>query len=201
VADYTTLVGSKSILGSISNWINRGDLPVAEILAEAQADIYQYLRVREMTAREVLTFAAGSQTTSLPTRFLDPIGFRPDQWGSDLPFVHEGLLGEFRDSSGTLPTGTPSRWAIIGETAYVDVLPSAAYSGTLMFYRQPEPLSGANTTNWLTSRYPSLLRYACMAKGFEHAKSDAAPSYLALMMRSIETANATNEMWRTNQYV
>ena len=201
MANFTTLTGLKTVSGSIANWINRSDLPVSETLTEAQALIYETLRVREMQARAVLTFALSTQTASLPTGFLDPIGYQPYEWGGDLSFVHENGLNEYRDSAGTLESGTPSRWTVVGETAYVDVLPSAAFSGIILYYKSPTVLSVSNETNFLTSRYPSLLRYACMAKAYEHGKSDMAANYLQLTFQTIASINASNEMWRAGQYV
>jgi hypothetical protein len=177
-------------------------LPTANIQLEAEALIYERLRVREMMAREApFTFDASTQTEALPTGFLDPISYRPYEWSEGLPFVHEDALGEYRNSSGTLESGTPSRWAIIGETAYVNVLPSEAFSGVLLYYKTPTALSASNETNFLTSRYPSLLRYACMAKAYEYGKDDRAANYLALTMAAIESANSSNEMWRRGQFV
>lgn len=198
---FTVLTGTKTTAGSLANWVNRSDLPTSIILAEAEAMIYETLRVREMTAREVLTFPAATQTVALPTGFLDPISYRPYEWGAPLPFVFEDALDEARDATGTLQTGSPSKWAIVGETAYVDVLPSAAFSGILLYYKTPTALSGSNETNFLTVRYPSLLRYACMAKAYEHMKAADAANYLALAMQSIAAANASNEMWRRDQYI
>jgi len=82
------------------------------------------------------------------------------------------------------------------------VLPEEAFSGILLYYKQPTALSGSNETNFLTNRYPSLLRYACMAKAYEHMKdTENATGYLALAMQQIDKANASNEMWRRNQYI
>lgn len=198
---YTVLTGAKTVTGSIANWLNRSDLPTANILLEAESLIYERLRVREMTAREALTFSEGVQTVSLPTGFLDPISYTPYEWGGALPFVHEHSLDESRTSAGVLETGTPSRWTIIGETAYADVLPTEDFAGLMLFYKRPTALSASNETNWLTIRYPSLLRYACMAKGYEHMKSQEAASYLQLTMSAIAEANTTNEMWRRAQYI
>lgn len=200
--DYTTLTGAKSVDGSIANWVNRSDLPVATILDEAQSTIYETLRVREMEQRDVLSWSAGVQTVALPSGFLDPISFRPYTWMSALPFVHEDGLTEYRNESGVLETGDPARWAIIGETAYLNVLPSAAYSGMLLYYKRPTVLSGSNLTNFLTIRYPALLRYACMAKAYEHMKQpEQAVGYTTLMLQAIQTAASTNEMWRRNQVI
>lgn len=201
MTSYTVLTGAKTVEGSIKNWVNRSDIPSTDILTEAEAMIFETLRVREMQARSVLTFALGVQTASLPTGFLDPIGYQPYAWGGDLPFVHENALNEYRDESGALESGTPSRWTIVGETAYVDVLPTLAFSGILLCYKSPTSLSGSNEINFLTTRYPSLLRYACMAKAHEHMKTDQVANYLGLAMASIDKANASNEMWRRNQFI
>ena len=197
---FTVLTGTKTTAGSLANWVNRSDLPTSIIVAEAEAMIYETLRVREMTAREALTFGASTQTAALPTGFLDPISYRPYEWGAPLPFVFEDALEEARDSAGTLQTGAPSKWTIIGETAYVDVLPSAAFSGILLYYKTPTALSGSNETNFLTNRYPSLLRYACMAKAYEHMQDGRAAEYIAAAMGAVASANTTNELWRRAQF-
>ena len=201
MANYTTLTGLKTVDGAIKAWVNRSDIPATVILTEAQALIYERLRVREMQARATLTFALATQTASLPTGLLDPIGYQPYEWAVDLPFVHENALGEYRDSSGVLESGTPSRWTIVGETAYVNVLPSEAFSGTLLYYKSPTVLSVSNETNFLTERYPTLLRYACMAKAYEHMKDQQSANYLGLTMQTIADINSSNEMWRRNQYI
>lgn len=201
MANYSTLVAPKTTPGSLANWVNRSDLPSAEILFEAQALIYETLRVREMQSRAVLSFPMGVQSSALPAGFLDPLGYQPNGWRCDLPFVHENTLNEFRDEAGVVSTGTPSRWTVIGEAAYVDTLPDEVFSGMLHFYKQPDALSAFNETNFLTMRYPSLLRYACMAKAYEHMKQPSeAAGYISAAEAAVLKANATNEMWRRNQY-
>lgn len=201
MAGFTTLTGPKTVDGAIRNWVNRSDIPAITILTEAQAMIFERLRVREMTGRATLTFPAATQTAALPARFLDPIGFKPHEWGHDMPFVHENTLGEYRDADGVLMSGTPSCWTIVGDTAYVNVLPDATFAGILLYYGAPAPLSGGNETNFLTSRYPTLLRYACMAKAYEHMKDQMAANYLTITMQTIADINGSNEMWRRSQYV
>lgn len=200
--NHTTLTAVKTTLGSIANWTNRTDLPTTNILLEAESQIYKKLRVREMQARATMTFSAATQTASLPTGFLDPISFRPYEYSTPLPFVDEDGLNEYRDSDGVLGTGTPSRWTIVGETAYVDVLPTTAMSGTILYYKTPTALSASNETNFMTTRYPSLLRHACLFIAHQHMKDmDAATASFQLMEAEIAAANQTNEMWRRTQIV
>lgn len=201
--NYTTLTGVKTTAGSIANWVNRSDLPTDNILLEAEAWIYQNLRVREMVARDTaFQFDSAAQSEALPSGFLDPIAFTPHGYYEPLPFVHEDKLEELRDADGALESGTPSRWTIIGTTAYVDVSCSANFAGVLSYFKQPDALSGSNETNFLTTRYPSLLRMACMAHAYEHMKdTPRAREYFQLAMVKMEEAMRTNEMFRRGQHV
>lgn len=197
---------AKTTEGSIRNWLNRNDIPVTNILLEAEADIYQYLRVREMITDEAFTFSTSTSSkalSSLSATFLDPIQFVPYEWGTPLPFYHEKKMPFSRDSAGALfSSATASAWTIIGSTAHLDVLLSAAFSGRMMYYAQPTALSASNETNFLTIRYPSLLRYACVSKAYEHMKDwGRAKEYMGMMMQALGVANATNEMWRRSQHV
>lgn len=200
--DYTTLAGPKSTPGSIANWLNRTDLPVAEILSEAEAWIYERLRVREMHAVTTLTFWANSSSAALPSDFLDPISYVPYGWSKPLDYVHEGSLRRFRDQDGNLfRSPWPSQWAVIGTSAYVDVELDEDFSGELVYYARPPALSSSNKTNWLTARYPRLLRTVCMGVGYEHMKDHAqADRYFARGEALIAEAASTNESYRRTQY-
>jgi len=199
--NYTMLIGTKATAGSIANWVNRSDLPTDAILFEAQAWLYQRLRVREMHATGTLTFAEGDDSVAAPSGYLDPISFVPWGWGDPMLFVGPESWRPFRDETGALQTAAPSQWTVIGETAYVDVLPEAEFAGQLLYYKQPDALAAStNETNWLTRRYPTLLRYACMARAYEHMKdAQSAATYLQLAMASIAEAAATNDMARRGQ--
>lgn len=202
--DYSTLVAGKTTSGSLANWVNRSDLPTSTILAESQAWIYQRLRVREMQERQVpFTFTTSGNSLALPSRFLDPIAFTPYGWGDPLPFVEETQLNDVRDEDGNLYESTPSRWAIIGETAYVDVQPVETFSGVLHYFKQPADLAATtNETNFLTIRYPSLLRFTCMAVAYQHMKDSVrTQEYSAYAENALQEAMRTNEMFRRGQHV
>lgn len=201
--NWTTLTAAKSTSGSIANWVNRSDLPTTNILIEAEAWIYQYLRVREMVTDEAVTIAEDASSKALSTlsgTFLDPVHFIPYEWGTELLYVNEANFKPGRTSAGALYEGTPSYWTIINATMHVDVLCNAAFSGRMMYYAQPAALSVSNETNFLTVRYPRLLRQACLIMAYEHMKDDQrAQQYTVMAMGSIEEANRTNEMFRRGQ--
>lgn len=200
---WTVLTGAKSVLGSIANWVNRSDLPTENILLEAEAWIYERLRAREMQARNTsFSFAVDTQSTNLPSGFLDPIAFTPYGYGEPLLYVHEEGLQEQRSDDGTLVSATPSRWTIIGEAAYVDVSADEAMTGVLLYYARPASLSVSNTTNFLTVKFPSLLRYACMMKAFEHMKdTPRSTQYLQLAMAALADARVSDDLKRRGQYM
>lgn len=199
--NWTTMTAAKTTLGSIANSVNRSDLPTTNILLEAEAAIYERLRVREMQTVATFTFDADTNSEALPADFLDPIELRPHGWSSPISFVHETSLEAHRDDDGDLFEGTPSRWSILGETAYVDVSCAMAFAGRLTYYRRPAALSSSNETNFLTIRYPSLLRFAVLSKCYEHMKDmQNATSYMQLAEAKIAEANATNEMFRRSQF-
>ncbi len=200
MTSYTTLVADKSTEGSIRNWISRTDTPATAILTEAQSWIYQRLRVREMVAREVMTIPINLNVVNLPDRYLDPINYLPYGYQTPLDYVHEDDVRPSTETDGTLFPGTPTYWTVIGEQAVVDAKMVADFPGTLMFYKQPADLSDSNETNFLTRRYPSLLRYACLAYAFEHNHNwNRRTEYLGLAIGAVEDANATNELNRRGQ--
>lgn len=202
--DYTTLVGTKTTEGSIRNWVNRGDIPATTILTEAQAFIYETLRVREMQKiQHPFTFEAGSSVADLPSDFLDPISFTPFGWSNPLLYVHEDSLGDVTDEEGNLfEEPEPSQWTVFGTEAQLNVRVENDFRGRLKYYARPEPLSSSNPTNWLTDRYPRLLRVACVAVAYEHMKDQpTADKYLAQAAALIQHASQTNETYRRAQYV
>lgn len=157
-----------------------------------------------MVTDATFTFDNNTSSEALPSAFLDPIQFVPWDWGTPLPFVAPESFLPLRDEDGVIEDGTPSCWTIIGTTAYIDVTidDTDNYSGRLMYYAQPTALGSGNTTNFLTSRYPKLLRYACMFAAFEHMKNTArSQEYMQLAELALAEAMRTNELYRRGQYI
>ena len=149
------------------------------------------------------TFDDNTSTEALPAAFLDPIQYVPYEWGAPLPFVGPEAFLPPRTAAGALYDGTPSCWTIIGTTAYIDTTidDTDNFGGRLMYFALPTALSVSNETNFLTTRYPTLLRHACMFKGAEHMKdAQQAATYMQLAEVALAEAMRTNDMWRRGQY-
>jgi hypothetical protein len=191
--NYTTLTGAKSVSGSIKSWINYSNIPVTEILAEAETEIIRKLRVREMRASATVTIASGAITAALPSGFIDPIRLLHRDSGIPFKSLPPDDLQELRlwdESAADHVEGMPTRFSVFDELLQFDMKADAAYTCKIIYFKRPDALSGANETNWLTTRYPRLLRIACLRSAYEHMKNaEMKASYEAemrLMLAEIE---------------
>tara|TARA_R110000822_G_scaffold92983_5_gene214271 strand:+ start:1084 stop:1704 length:621 start_codon:yes stop_codon:yes gene_type:complete len=197
---YTILTGTKATEGSIKFWGNHVSIPADQVLSEAEAFIYSRLRAREMIATAEISVAADASTFPLPTGFIEPIKLLPDGWGEPMPFTHENLLGRIRNTDGTLETGEPSEWTIANEQGEFDSQLTDALEATMWYYKTPTALSVSNETNFLTTRYPTLVRYACTAFAYDHRKRRTDASEMRMLaMNEINEANSEADRGRRGQ--
>jgi hypothetical protein len=75
-------------------------------------------------------------------------------------------------TASNLISGSPTSWGVWDEQIKFDVAFNRAAVCKLLFYRQPLLLSATNQTNFLTNRYPNLLRVACLAAAAQYMKDD-----------------------------
>ena len=169
---YSTLVADKGTVGSIAYHINWSRIDAEGILEEAQAWIYQRIRIQEMLTTTDVPIASGASTAMMPAGFLDQVHFC-------IPGVMERIAFRepeaFRtelgwDEGAVLPEGPPTRWTRFDEAMNFDHRADRAYTGKLAFYGRPAALSAANETNFLTERYPHLLRRVCLMFAAEARK-------------------------------
>ena len=196
--NYNDLIGPKSTPGSIANYANYGLAPATEVLLDAQAIIYQGLRVREMRVGPYpIPLAVNAIHAPLPPGFLDPISVHDCFLAPLYIRDPESLLkrrfvvaqtGDFafpdfdpQDFSTTAgwQQGVPRFVAIFGEQLQFDVAANAPMIYWMIYYGTPVPLGPGNTTpattntNFLTNRYPHILRAAVLAAAADFRKDDA----------------------------
>ncbi|MEP0323308.1 hypothetical protein [Bauldia litoralis] len=199
---YTILTSAKGVEGSIKYWANHDLIPAAQCLEEAQAWVYQRLRVREMIVRTPLALSASDETIDLDATapgFQQPIRLKLDGYGK-LEYKCEENFPDDRDSDGELPSGPPSCWTVIGTLIHLDTKLSAAMNGDIWYYGTPDALAAGNQTNFLTDKYPTLLRHACLARAYaSRNRADMVTIEETLAMAEINKANATNDDHRFGQ--
>lgn len=161
---YSLLVGPKDEKQSIRYWINYAAIDAEGVLRDAQAYIYGAMRTREMRARSSFRLTIGQEYNELPARFLDPIHFLFRDGAGDIIPTDIGSLERLRayETSGTVPTGRPQAYSLDGTRMYYDFKPADDYPVLFQFYQRPVWLGPGIETNWVTDRYPNILRAACL---------------------------------------
>lgn len=95
-----------------------------------------------------------------------------------------------------LISGMPGAWAIFDECLNFDVARDDAANFRLPYIRSPALLSASNPSNWLTNRYPKLLRVATTAAAAEQMKDDEEfQKQSATLSALIQGINIENEMF------
>lgn len=207
--DYTSLIAPKGTAGSIANWINYSDaiLPLADILDDAQALLFRGgaaasasinpLRVQDMIETGVtLNVAAGAVSAARPSDFLGLLRMA-DQNNVEVKMKDVSSLIDRRayDTSGNpLQGNSPAHVALGNEGGapmfLFDIAPNANIVMTYAYFKEPARLSGGNTTNFLTTKFPHLLRAACLAVAADFLSDDA--KYTRAVNRLATALNGIN---------
>lgn len=170
--DYTALVADASTTGSIKSWINYSRLDAPGILEEAQAWIYSRIRVRQMVSSADISITSGASTAAYPTGYLDPIhlgipGVVPRIRLRDIEWFRTTLGW---DETAAMPSGVPTFWTDIGELIQFNTAADQAYTAKMVYFKTPTALGPSNLTNFLTTKYPTLLRRTCLMFAAEARK-------------------------------
>ena len=94
-----------------------------------------------------------------------------------------------------LVQGTPLYWGVWDETIFFDVAFAAQTNCSLQYFKSLPILSASNATNFLTNRYPHLLRKACTAQAWDFLRNDAEyQKDVAALSALVEQVNAEGDM-------
>lgn len=75
-------------------------------------------------------------------------------------------------TANNLISGGQSCWTVFNEKVEFDAAFDVAATCNLLIFRRPRLLSAINPTNFVTSRYPTLMRVACLAAAAKYMKDD-----------------------------
>lgn len=195
--NYTTLVADKTTPGSIKRFVNYSQLDAEQILEEAQALIFQTLRVREMRVEfDNIAMSPGDFYAPLPDGFLDPIALKDVTNNLDLKLRPESNIVSARTyDAGSLIESIPQRYAIYDEKLQFECAYESAATLNLVGFEKPALLSGSNTTNFLTNRLPHLLRVACLAQAYDFMSNQTKyQNNLTMLSALIDKTNAESDL-------
>ena len=147
---------------SIANWLNRSDLTteIAEdFIVLAEKDFNSKLRVRKMIAQSSITIDA--ETETLPTGFLQVRDFYILQGNTkySLQYITPAQMDQIRGGS---TTGQPSTYTILGDNLRFAPAPSTSYTGVINYYKEFDPLSDSNTSNYILTNHPAIYLYGSL---------------------------------------
>lgn len=198
--DFTTLTGLRTVDGSIRAWLNNSTVPATTILEEAEAYLYSRLRVREMMGTATGTIGSGSDSVALPDDYL-----RMERMAITGEWAHKLALkdgpeieaGAKWDENGARLEEMPTAYYTRGTIAQFENPADDAYPYRAVYYARPVPLGTGNETNFVTSRYPRMLRATCLAFASEWLKkADDKQYWLTIAENEIRQANVESEAER-----
>lgn len=202
--DYTTLIGAKTVSGSIKNWLNNSLVPSDVVIAEAEQWIYRRLRVRQMLASTTGTLSTGTGSLALPSDYITARQFLIT--GTGYAELTPKTLEELRraytyDGAGARVNQKPTQFSVDADNIQFDSPPDAAYPYDLLYYRGLPALSTStgSDTNFLTNKAPYLLRSAILMMANDFLKDDQEKVYWeSKAEKEIERLNVENEIGMKN---
>lgn len=161
-----------SLQTSIAAFLHRSDLTaiIPELIVDAEARIYNDLRLRCMEAAFSSAIAAG--VVALPTGFLEwQFLYIDDSSAQKLTRKDsEWIYSNYPARSGT---GKPVFFAREGDSIIFGPYSGSAYTVKGRYYKRLTALSDSNTTNWFITDAPDLLRFAALAESAPYLQNDA----------------------------
>lgn len=178
--DFVSLTGTTA--GSISAWLNHNALSTVgtQIVQEAESWIYRRLRHWQMLTSTSGTLTASATTIAVPADFLEDKRFRftgTAVGNVTRKTIQEVIEAMSYDGSGNRVAQKPSIMFNDQNNFQFDSPTDAAYPFTMWYYQQPVALSATNTSNFLTTTYPRLMRAASCTAAAEYMKDAGQGSY------------------------
>lgn len=195
--NYTDLVGAVSTSGSLRDFVSKSSVPATVVLEEAEAWIYRRLRVRQMLSSTTGSMSTSNDYISTPSDYIAARVLRIT--GANAAEVRrktlEDVEAEFAyDNSGTRVSAKPRVFYAAADRLQFECLPDQAYAYRLVYFAIPAALSASNSTNFLTSRAPRLIRAACLMMANEYLKDEDERAWWEVRaLAEIETLNQESD--------
>ncbi len=185
---WASLTGATSVPGSIARWVNKSTLTSGPdgdadlILQEALGSIFGKLRHWQMlTPPTNGVMVVGADQITIPADLVEPDFFMLT--GAEYQMVltqktpNEVYAQWGYDSTGARVRQTPMIYSFNQTYFQFDSQPDLAYTYMYTYYQIPEALGEDNQTNFLTAKYPRMIRTAVMMAAAEWTKENNQGQY------------------------
>lgn len=163
------IIDYASLKASIAQRLHRSDLTslIPEFIADAEARIYNDLRIQAMESSYSEAIASG--VVALPALFLE-WKFLYVDGASAQKLTRKNAEWIYTNYPTRSAEGTPVFFAREGQSLIFGPYPTDGLTVKGTYYARLPALSDANPTNWLIEHAPDLLRYAALTEAAVHTR-------------------------------
>lgn len=178
--DFNSLTGTGG--GSISAWLNHASLSTVgtQIVEEAESWIYPRLRHWKMLTSTSGTLTASATTVTVPSDFLEDKKFRITGTAATTitrKTIQEVVESFQYDGTGGRVAQQPTIMFNDQNNFQFDSPCDQAYPFTMWYYQKLAPLSATNTSNFLMTSYPRMMRAVTCMSASEYMKDAGMGNY------------------------
>lgn len=183
------------LLVEIVDWSHRNDLgpKIPDFIQLAENAMYanpvEVLAVRSMEI--VSTTLTTGQYLALPDNYESSRSVRLVVSGGEITFQAPEQM--YKNPA----TGKPNFFTIVGNEIQFDRVPDSEYTIEVQYYRKATPLTPANQTNEILTKYPSLYLFGALAQIYGYAQdAEQEQAYSLKFIREIKGANKADKKGR-----
>lgn len=158
-----SLTSYANLKTEITTWLDRADLSTAAdtFIDLAESRIYRELKIRQMETALNITISSG--VAAIPTGYMELRYAYVDtdpavQLSMQTP---EWVIEKYPTRSSD---GKPKYMARDGTNFIFGPYPDSGYTIKGSFFKKLAPLSGSNTSNWLTNDAPELILFGALVE-------------------------------------
>jgi len=183
------------LLVEIVDWSHRDDLgpKIPDFIQLAENAMYanpvEVLAVRSMEI--VSTTLTTGQYLALPDNYESSRSVRLVVSGGEITFQAPEQM--YKNPA----TGKPNFFTIVGNEIQFDRVPDSEYTIEVQYYRKATPLTAANQTNEILTKYPSLYLFGALAQIYGYAQdTEQEQAYSLKFIREVKGANKADKKGR-----
>ena len=174
----------------IAAWIHRDDLTskIVDFVTLGELHLNHSLRLSNMDVEANISVTSGSDSATLPTRFIEPIHFRDDEY-EKIELVSAATLYAYQNGSAVKPT----HYAISTQIDFPDNA-DASYTYVMRYIKGWD--IATDTTNWLLTNSPDAYLYSCLSVAGMYVQSPLVQQFISMRDMAINSLQRSDNSIR-----